>query len=57
MEINLYTSNCLRITMKNKINMVSWAHEMIQSSERMAIPIMTHPGIEMGGATVNQALH
>ena len=28
------------------INMTQWARELMDKQERVAIPIMTHPGIE-----------
>ena len=34
----------------------SWIKEIIQSPTRYAIPIMTHPGIEMEGYTVKEAV-
>ncbi|MGE4586827.1 MAG: uroporphyrinogen decarboxylase family protein [Mangrovibacterium sp.] len=34
----------------------TWCKNIIQSPERVAIPIMTHPGIEFTGATVYQAV-
>ena len=33
-----------------------WIEEIIQSEERYAIPIMTHPGIEIIGSTVKEAV-
>lgn len=38
------------------INMDMWANEIINSPERKAIPIMTHPGIELCGHTVREAV-
>lgn len=37
-------------------NMKEWCHEVMASPERIAIPIMTHPGIELCGKTVKQAV-
>lgn len=38
------------------INMTKWVSEQINKNERIAIPIMTHPGIEMIGKKVVNAL-
>lgn len=38
------------------INMKSWVDQQIKNESRIAIPIMTHPGIEMIGKTVKQAV-
>jgi uroporphyrinogen decarboxylase len=38
-------------------NMVLWAKSVLASSERLAIPIMTHPGIDLTGHTVNETVH
>lgn len=38
------------------INMKKWCQEVMANPKRVAIPIMTHPGIELGGYTVNQAV-
>ena len=40
----------------SKINMRSWAQEIIDNPKRVAIPIMTHPGIELIGKTVRDAV-
>lgn len=40
----------------SKRNMQSWIQEVIRDSNRVAIPIMTHPGIEMNGKTVRDAV-
>ena len=37
-------------------NMKEWCREVMASPERIAIPIMTHPGIELCGKTVKQAV-
>ncbi len=37
-------------------NMYEWAKEIRESAKRIAIPIMTHPGIEMCGYTVKEAV-
>lgn len=42
--------------MKEKINMRSFIQETIARKQRIAIPIMTHPGIEMNGNTVYEAV-
>lgn len=39
--------------MKNQ-NIRSWVKAVIENRERIAIPIMTHPGIELIGKTVSQ---
>ncbi|NDW12239.1 methylcobamide--CoM methyltransferase [Bacteroides sp. 214] len=39
-----------------KINMNSFIQEVIANKQRIAIPIMTHPGIELNGNTVRQAV-
>ena len=36
--------------------MKEWCHSVIATPERIAIPIMTHPGIELCGKTVKQAV-
>ncbi len=38
------------------INMKEWAHNVINSPIRIAIPIMTHPGIELCNYTVEDAV-
>ena len=38
----------------SRINMKNWISQVIQSKERMAIPIMTHPGIELTGKSVSR---
>ena len=38
------------------INMKEWAHNVINSPVRIAIPIMTHPGIELCNYTVEDAV-
>ncbi|NDV64743.1 uroporphyrinogen decarboxylase family protein [Bacteroides sp. 224] len=42
--------------MKELINMRSFIAQTIADRKRIAIPIMTHPGIEMNGNTVYQAV-
>lgn len=37
-------------------NIKNWIQEQLNSSERIAVPIMTHPGIEMIGKTVKDAV-
>ena len=39
-----------------KRNMKQWVADVIQRKEVMAIPVMTHPGIELNGQTVRQAV-
>lgn len=39
-----------------KLNMKEWISQTIQSKETIAIPIMTHPGIELIGKTVHDAV-
>ena len=39
-----------------KINMRSFIQEIISDKKRVAIPIMTHPGIEMNGNSVRDAV-
>ncbi len=40
----------------NKRNMKEWAEEIIRRKEVAAIPIMTHPGIELTGKTVYEVI-
>lgn len=40
----------------DKKNMRAWVQEVISRKERIAIPIMTHPGIELIGKTVHDAV-
>jgi len=40
----------------NNMNMRSWVQNVISKKERVAIPIMTHPGIELIGKTVLKAV-
>ena len=40
----------------NNVNMRFWMQEIIRSKNRMAMPIMTHPGIELIGKTVLEAV-
>ena len=39
-----------------KMNMQDWMAGMIRQKAVAAIPIMTHPGIELGGRTVREAV-
>ena len=39
-----------------KINMRQWVADVIQRKEVTALPVMTHPGIELNGHTVRQAV-
>lgn len=39
-----------------KLNMKDWISQTIQNKKRIAIPIMTHPGIELIGKTVRDAV-
>ena len=38
------------------INMKQWVADVIRSKEVAAVPVMTHPGIELNGNTVRQAV-
>ena len=40
----------------NRINIRSWIQDIINDKKRIAIPIMTHPGIELIGKTVLDAV-
>lgn len=40
----------------SKLNMKEWINQVIQNKETLAIPIMTHPGIEFIGKTVRDAV-
>lgn len=40
----------------SKLNMKEWINQVIQNKETLAIPIMTHPGIEFIGKTVRNAV-
>lgn len=42
--------------MENRINMSEWMEGIIQNNVRQTIPIMTHPGIEIIGKTVKDAV-
>jgi len=42
--------------MENTINMSEWIQDIIQSNVRQTIPIMIHPGIEIIGKTVKDAV-
>ncbi len=39
-----------------KRNMLNWRTQILDSERRVALPIMTHPGIDAIGATVRQAV-
>jgi uroporphyrinogen decarboxylase len=39
-----------------KINMNQWVEDIIRRKEVTAMPVMTHPGIEMNGNTVHEAV-
>lgn len=39
-----------------KMNMKQWVEDVIRRQEVTALPIMTHPGIELNGNTVRQAV-
>jgi len=39
-----------------KINMFDWAEQVCSSDKKLALPIMTHPGIELTGKTVFDAV-
>ena len=38
------------------MNMTNWIAQTIQRKDVAAIPIMTHPGIELNGRTVKEAV-
>ncbi len=38
------------------MNMTHWMQEIINNDQRRAIPIMTHPGIEMAGNSIKEAV-
>ena len=38
------------------MNVDNWIRDIINVRERCTVPIMTHPGIEMIGATVKDAV-
>ena len=38
------------------MNMHKWANLILQSDKRLAIPLMTHPGIELSGHKVIEAI-
>ena len=39
-----------------KMNMKQWVTDVIRQKEVAAVPVMTHPGIELNGRTVRQAV-
>ena len=39
-----------------KMNMKQWVADVIRQKEVAAVPVMTHPGIELNGKTVRQAV-
>ncbi|MCH5307699.1 MAG: uroporphyrinogen decarboxylase family protein [Prevotella sp.] len=39
-----------------KVNMKQWVADVIRQKEVLAVPVMTHPGIEMNGNTVKEAV-
>jgi uroporphyrinogen decarboxylase len=39
-----------------KINMQKWVESILQSKKRLAVPLMTHPGIELSGKKVIDAV-
>ena len=39
-----------------KINMAEWKQSVLNSKQRIAIPILTHTGIEMSGKRVFDAV-
>ena len=39
-----------------KMNMKQWVADVIRQKEVTAIPVMTHPGIELNGNTVHEAV-
>ena len=40
----------------SKLNMKEWINEISEKKEVLAMPIMTHPGIETIGKTVRDAV-
>jgi uroporphyrinogen decarboxylase len=38
------------------INIKNWVYQQISHPDRIALPIMTHPGIELIGQTVKEAV-
>jgi len=46
----------MNITTRTMIDMNSWVSQQISNKKRIAIPIMTHPGIEMIGKKVKDAV-
>lgn len=38
-----------------KLNMKEWSNNILTSKKRLAMPLMTHPGIEITGSTVKDA--
>ena len=39
-----------------KMNMKQWVADVIRQKEVRAVPVMTHPGIELNGNTVHEAV-
>ena len=39
-----------------KINMKKWMHNILNSAERRALPIMTYPGLELTGRTISEVI-
>lgn len=39
-----------------KINMKKWMYKIANSPERLAMPIMTYPGLDMTGRTINEVI-
>ncbi len=39
-----------------RINMRDWVKDQIESGQRIALPIMTYPGLESAGVTVNEVV-
>ena len=39
-----------------KMNMQKWVADVIRQKEVTAVPVMTHPGIELNGHTVREAV-
>lgn len=39
-----------------KINMTDWGREIINSKQRLSMPIMTYPGLELSGSTITDVI-
>jgi uroporphyrinogen decarboxylase len=54
--ITQYQQTEFQVLKHIKMNMTAWIKEIISGNQRVSIPIMTHPGIEMIGKTVREAV-